>query len=464
LCVHSDGETNLVSLSMKLAFANMGVRRTQSALRHPQGNAPAERFNRYLNESLSIVLPDYNDWPRMIPMILFAYRVLPQETTGYSPFFMMYGRHPLLPLQASTIAPFSMSPFAEDAELRTSNMIKVMADTFKIVRERQDKASRINAARRDDNENRMPVNFKHGDLVLIYEPGAVYGKQAAARPLPPPVDDSIPRKWTMKWSGPHRISSLMKNPDTYRVYHIWRKKIETIHVDSLMLFHPFLDIPLSGVPQAYHLPPRRLKESKKLIYGDDKDLQPPEATEDPSLTPPPERRVLKGPESISQLATGDLVLATIPFNGAEPVSLMKFLYYDITNQGEAIENTPVVAQWYGNHPHEFYIDTRFHKQRWCPGWYQPNTGEFYFHLRPLHGSHVPFTNIISVDTVLKKDIFLFGFQLQEQKTNIRRLPTEVVQLALSKYRTMAIPRITEKGPGNLKTSESPPIDSDKDPS
>ena len=72
-------------------------------------------------------------------------------------------------------------------------MVKAMASTFAIVRERQDKASRINAARRDDKENRYPVSFNEGDLVLIYEPGAVYGKQTTVRPMPP-TSDIVPSR------------------------------------------------------------------------------------------------------------------------------------------------------------------------------------------------------------------------------------------------------------------------------
>ena len=366
----------------------------------------------------------------------------------------MYGRHPLLPLQASTIAPFTMSAYAEDAELRTSLMVKTMAETFELVRRRQDLASQINAARRDNNENRYPVTFDTGDPVLIYEPDAVYGKQAKARPMPPPTDDTVPKKWTLNWSGPHRISSAMSNPDTYRVYHIWRKRIETLHVDSLILFHPFLDIPLSGIPQAYHRPPTNSQYPKKLTYGEATEDSASDPATDPVKTLPPPKCVLKGPESISDLRPGDLFLATIPFNGSEPVSLLEFISYDIPDRTEAAHNTPVIARWMGHQPHEHFIDTRFYTQRWQPGWYQPNTGESYFQPRPIHVSHPPFTNVISVDKILRSDIFLFGFELQRQKANTLRMPNEVVQRALVKYRTMDIPRVTEKGPGNLKTSES----------
>ena len=459
LCVHSDGESDLVSESMLIAYENMGIRKTQSALRHPQGNAPAERFNRYLNEALSIVLPAYTDWPRMIPMILFAYRALVQETTGYSPFYMMYGRHPLLPLGASTIAPFEISPHAVDAELRTSTMVKAMADTFEIVRDRQDRASRINAARRDDNENRYPVSFAINDLVLIHEPDAVYSKECSVRPY---VDKlaKFPKQWTLPWSGPHRISSRAGNDDVYKVYHVHRHVILPIHVDAIIPFHPFNDIPLSGIPQAHHrTAPPSFKDPSRRTYGAPAPAPvAPDLLTDPVIpaTYPP-LRTLKGPDSISELQPGDLFLATIPFNGMEPVSLMQFIAYDLAGiDSEPTDDTPVIARWMGQDPHEFHINLRFQTQRWLPGWYQPKTGEFYFQKYPLHRSHPPFTNVISVDTILRKDIFLFGFKLQEQKSKIRRLPTEVVQLALSKFRTMDIPEITEKNymPGNLRTREA----------
>ena len=32
------------------------------------------------------------DWDRLIPFLLFAYREVPQESTGFSPFEMLYGR------------------------------------------------------------------------------------------------------------------------------------------------------------------------------------------------------------------------------------------------------------------------------------------------------------------------------------------------------------------------------------
>lgn len=39
-----------------------------------------------------------SNWDKFIPYILFAYREVPNETTGFSPFELLYGRHVRGPL------------------------------------------------------------------------------------------------------------------------------------------------------------------------------------------------------------------------------------------------------------------------------------------------------------------------------------------------------------------------------
>ena len=40
-----------------------------------------------------------DEWDRHIPFVLFAYREAPHESTGYSPFQLLYGRNIRGPLQ-----------------------------------------------------------------------------------------------------------------------------------------------------------------------------------------------------------------------------------------------------------------------------------------------------------------------------------------------------------------------------
>ena len=58
-----------------------------------------ERFNRTLLSMLSIAVEgSEGDWDLKIPTIMFAYRSSVHESTGESPFCLMFGREAPLPV------------------------------------------------------------------------------------------------------------------------------------------------------------------------------------------------------------------------------------------------------------------------------------------------------------------------------------------------------------------------------
>ena len=58
-----------------------------------------ERFNKTLKALLrKLVSKEGRDWDRLFPYVLFAYREVPQSTTGFSPFELLYGREVRGPL------------------------------------------------------------------------------------------------------------------------------------------------------------------------------------------------------------------------------------------------------------------------------------------------------------------------------------------------------------------------------
>ena len=66
---------------------------------HPQSNGLSERQNRTIKDSLVKVLEEKpKEWPSIIEGILFAHRVSVHYSTKYSPLFLMYNRHPVLPI------------------------------------------------------------------------------------------------------------------------------------------------------------------------------------------------------------------------------------------------------------------------------------------------------------------------------------------------------------------------------
>ncbi|KAK7089611.1 hypothetical protein V1264_025097 [Littorina saxatilis] len=60
---------------------------------HAQCNGLVERFNGTLKAMIKkLCVEDPKTWDRFIPGVLFAYREVPQESTGFSPFELLYGR------------------------------------------------------------------------------------------------------------------------------------------------------------------------------------------------------------------------------------------------------------------------------------------------------------------------------------------------------------------------------------
>ena len=65
---------------------------------HPQTNGLCERFNSTLIQMLAKTVDRYgHDWDTHLPYVLYAYRISVQESTRESPFFLLYGRDPMLP-------------------------------------------------------------------------------------------------------------------------------------------------------------------------------------------------------------------------------------------------------------------------------------------------------------------------------------------------------------------------------
>ena len=69
---------------------------------HPMTDGLVERFNSFISQSLSMYISaNQKDWDEFLPSILFAYHTSLQATTGDSPFYLLYGREPRLPLDVN---------------------------------------------------------------------------------------------------------------------------------------------------------------------------------------------------------------------------------------------------------------------------------------------------------------------------------------------------------------------------
>ena len=77
---------------MKEVYVLLGIKPIRTSPYHPQTDGLVERFNQTLKAMLRRMAQDEKDWDKLVPFVLFAYREVPQASTGFSPFELMFGR------------------------------------------------------------------------------------------------------------------------------------------------------------------------------------------------------------------------------------------------------------------------------------------------------------------------------------------------------------------------------------
>ncbi|KAL5505725.1 hypothetical protein EMCRGX_G007206 [Ephydatia muelleri] len=89
----TDQGSNFTSQLLAELYRLLNIHPIVTSPYHPQTDGLVERFNQTLKSMLSRFSEEEGkNWDKMIPYILFAYREVPQATTGFSPFELLFGR------------------------------------------------------------------------------------------------------------------------------------------------------------------------------------------------------------------------------------------------------------------------------------------------------------------------------------------------------------------------------------
>ena len=84
---------------MNQVLQQLGTDRIFSAPYHPQSNGKLKVFHKYLTPTLKKLCErDPTNWDKYLNQVLASYRITPNLAMAESPFFLVYGRDPNLPL------------------------------------------------------------------------------------------------------------------------------------------------------------------------------------------------------------------------------------------------------------------------------------------------------------------------------------------------------------------------------
>ena len=180
-------------------------------------------------------------WDTYIDATLFTYRVSCNDSTGFTPFKLVYGRDPVQP-DDFLYDPSPAETFdSEEASIKHSSA--TLAAAYREAYKLQLSRAESNAIRRQ--QVAQAVDFFPGQHVFYYQriDPIMESKSNNEPEAPTPMDDArVPNRWKYEWTGPHVIVRRADNKhNIYWVRHNESAKEFQANVNRLRLHPPWSD-------------------------------------------------------------------------------------------------------------------------------------------------------------------------------------------------------------------------------
>jgi transposase InsO family protein len=200
----SDRAKEFISAGIQEVYDRFGIKMVTTAGYSPSANGVCERFHRWLNAAMTIMWKKKAlDWDDYLPPIAFAYRASTNESTGYSPYYLVHGHDPILPLDALLGIGENTSNLPMDEIVNVT--VQRLKEAFRQAREQQYRAYLKNY---ELHQSKVKPDFKKDDWIIIYKRSAKEARLDISGDK-----RTLPRKWTYQWIGPGRYIREISNTE-----------------------------------------------------------------------------------------------------------------------------------------------------------------------------------------------------------------------------------------------------------
>jgi len=255
--VHDDGSEFVNEIITEMA-SRWDIRIHSTGGYQPQAN-PVERYHRFLNTTMTMLCAKYGaNWPAYLPAAVFAYNSSTCESTGYTPYELVFcAREATLlhNLDMDMAATLDILGLEEEPEEGTPTAAAFKQESYNLMHEmyvnvrrtQEAMAAKNRQLSREKNPRYVGRRIKYavGDQVLFWEPQKQQIMQTEEQRHTGVHTTTRPAKWTDKWSGPHAITKILQKstagPDQYAFWHRDRAKEMTSHANKLTFFQPWSD-------------------------------------------------------------------------------------------------------------------------------------------------------------------------------------------------------------------------------
>ena len=189
LKILSDNGTEFKNKLFEQIVKELGVEyKLYSPPYHPASNGHIEGFHAFLKACIAKHVAPQLEWDALIPLASAVYNFIPNEHSKESPFFLMFGRDPVLPL--NTLLEPKVRYMGNEMNVLSlealKNMYEIVATNLKMARERK-----------DSPKGHKPIHLQPSDMVLVqnhtkgpldpkyvgdYRVVAIKGNQVEVRP------------------------------------------------------------------------------------------------------------------------------------------------------------------------------------------------------------------------------------------------------------------------------------------